>query len=159
MDMNDSDQLEFACLPEKEKRQIRQDYKRALFEANKMARRLTWVRETLGLRSIDVYTRINMPSATFCDREAGARTYHYEEIKTLSRFYDKLWQEKFVPQKSFPRYEDEEVVQVTIPWIMFGEDEVFKEMQSKMEILTRNFKEKEQRMSEKLLDAMSKAGK
>lgn len=151
-------QLSLGCIPSREKRQLKQNYKKAIFEANNVARRLVWVRETLELRAIDVYTKLNIPAATFCDREAGLRTSFYEELRALSRFYNKAWQDRFLNKTSFPKYEDKEVVQVTVPWIMFGEDEVLEEMLKTIDTITNNFREREKEMSRELLELKARKG-
>lgn len=148
----DLNQLAFPSLPTKKKRELRHNFKKAVFENNMMAKRLVWVRETLGLRAVDVYSKINMPSATFCDREAGARTYHYEEIKVLADFYNELWQEKFLLKGNFPKYEGREISQVTIPWVMFGEDRVYDQMQKTIETLAQNHRDRERELSQKILE-------
>lgn len=155
-DMDKTDLFQLSFLPPQGKRKLRQGLKKASFEDNNVSKRLVWVRESLELRAVDVYSKLGIPSATFCDREAGARTYHYEEIQVLSKFYNKKWQDKFLSSGNYPKFEGKEIIQVTIPWLMFGEDEVFDQMNQAIEILTKNFEEKEKDMTKRLIELGAK---
>lgn len=98
----------------------REQLKKQTFEENAMGKRLRFVRESLGLKILDIVNATGIPRATYADLEQGARSKYYEELLRLASFLDDKWQQSH-SEKS-PKYQGRTVPQVHLHWLMFGVD-------------------------------------
>jgi transcriptional regulator with XRE-family HTH domain len=95
--------------------------KQSLKEQNRIGKRLEWVRSKLELSQRQVCDATGIPASSYCGREGGIRAELAEEYLVLALFYDKLWKQKFLD--GFPMHNGQEVSEITVQWILFGEDE------------------------------------
>lgn len=93
----------------------------SLIGSNRVGKRLTWVREKLGVTAKEAAFATEIPQATLCGWEYDVRSGFYEGYWLLANFYNELWQEKF---KDSPQtFESVEIDEITVSFLMFGVDQ------------------------------------
>lgn len=134
----------------------RRELRKQISEANNIGARLYWVRNKLKLSLTEVCASINMPYVSFFDREAGVRTVLYEEFLTISRYFDRLWQNKYAPLRSYPTLKGIEVIEISFMWILFGCDTARETYDELVKNIAEDFKIKMQEIRQENEDLRNK---
>lgn len=112
-------------------REARHIERKTIKELNKTGKRLEWVRTKLGLTQLQVCDATGIPTSSYCGREAGIRADMVEEYLVLSVFFDRIWKSKY--GEGFPFFNNEEVKDISIQWLLFGHHDIEKNAEAIME--------------------------
>jgi hypothetical protein len=84
-----------------------------------------------------------IPVASYANLENNQRTGFYEQLYRLSRFLNKAWQDRYGTFSDFPKYQGDYLTDISILWIMFGEDYLKDLYTKKVAEIEQRFRERE----------------
>lgn len=88
--------------------------------AMESAKRIKWIRESIGLTMSEVASDCAIPFNTYWERENGRAGRNYNELYVLSKFFNNAWQSKYKVNK--PSHKGKTINAITIEFILFGEN-------------------------------------
>lgn len=130
----------------KQIRESRNALRDEFFNENAMGKRLQWAMETLKISGREIERQVGMPETSLRRILLGARYRYYEELKFLADFLNQKYIEKF---SDYSRtYQSKPVRKITIMWLMFGYDSEVTTGKRVMELLEKDYQERELKMIE-----------
>lgn len=92
---------------------------RDLKAINLIGKRLRWVREHLALTQKKVSEDLGLFQSSYSDKENGKRCKLLEEYLLIADYFDDAWKKKWT-KGSFPCFENEEIREIKVQWLLFG---------------------------------------
>lgn len=121
-------------------------------KSNDIGARIYWVREKLKLKAVDVCRDLNIPTSSYCDREAGLRTHFHEEMLMLCMYFDQKWHDRFRKFNSYPCCKGQEITEITYMWVIFG----FDKNKNTLDLLVENIKDTYLERERELLETIER---
>lgn len=125
----------------------RNDLKKKISKENKLGKRIRWAREKIKLGFRDIEKELGIPESNIRSMENGGRTTIYEDLQDLAVFFTKELKKRYKTVN--PRYDGEEVDEITVAWLMFGKDGAKMIFENTIEIIRTDFREREMELIER----------
>ncbi len=121
--------------------------KKQITKENQLGKRIKWAREKIKVGFRDIEKELGIPESNIRSIENGGRTTIYEDLQILADYFTKEIRKKFKTVN--PRYKGEEVDEITVIWLMFGQDAAKRVFERTIEIIREDFREREMELIER----------
>ena len=121
--------------------------KKQITKENQLGKRIKWAREKIKVGFRDIEKELGIPESNVRSIENGGRTTIYEDLQILADYFTKEIRKKF--KTANPRYKGEEVDEITVIWLMFGQDAAKRVFERTIEIIREDFREREMELIER----------
>lgn len=121
--------------------------KKQITKENQLGKRIKWAREKIKVGFRDIEKELGIPESNIRSIENGGRTTIYEDLQILADYFTKEIRRKFKTVN--PRYQGEEVDEITVIWLMFGQDAAKRVFERTIEIIREDFREREMELIER----------
>ena len=121
--------------------------KKQITKENQLGKRIKWAREKIKVGFRDIEKELGIPESNIRSSENGGRTTIYEDLQILADYFTKEIRKKFKTVN--PRYKGEEVDEITVIWLMFGQDAAKRVFERTIEIIREDFREREMELIER----------
>lgn len=124
--------------------------KKQITKENQLGKRIKWAREKIKVGFRDIEKELGIPESNIRSIENGGRTTIYEDLQILADYFTKEIRRKFKTVN--PRYKGEEVDEITVIWLMFGQDGAKRVFENTVDIIRNDFREREMELIERNFD-------
>lgn len=121
--------------------------KKQITKENQLGKRIKWAREKIKVGFRDIEKELGIPESNIRSIENGGRTTIYEDLQILADYFTKEIRRKFKTVN--PRYKGEEVDEITVIWLMFGQDGAKRVFENTIDIIRNDFREREMELIER----------
>lgn len=125
----------------------RNNLKEKIAKENNLGKRIKWAREKIKVGFRDIEKALGIPESNIRSIENGGRTAIYEDLQLLADYFTIELSKKY--KTISPTYKKEEIKEVTVMWLMFGEDRTRMIYEKTIEVIREDFNEREMELIER----------